>query len=81
MPLYDYHCSCNHSFEAMKPIADRYTAECPECGADAKMELSAPRISLDGTDPSFPGEYMKWESTRKQKMAQEKKDSAYDPSS
>lgn len=40
MPLYEFRCSCGHRFEAIKPIEDRDTAICPECGWPASKKLS-----------------------------------------
>jgi len=41
MPLYVYQCpKCGTNFEAQKPITDRETAKCPQCGADAQKMMS-----------------------------------------
>lgn len=62
MPLYDCKCINGHSFEKMiKMILRDSILECPECGEDATTVVSPVRSKLDGTDPSWPGAYMKWE--------------------
>jgi putative FmdB family regulatory protein len=48
---------------------------CPECGAEARFIISAPRISLEGLTGDFPGAYDRWEKVRKQKQKQEEKKS------
>jgi hypothetical protein len=35
-----------------------------ECGGLADRIIGMPRVSLDGTDPGFPGAYEKWAKTR-----------------
>lgn len=51
-----------HSFEKMmKMDARHHLLVCPECGEKANMVASPVRSKLDGTDPSLPGAYMKWE--------------------
>lgn len=48
MPLYNYHCSCGHDFEAMKPIAERFwTDPCPSCGSSDEniaLVIHSPRL-------------------------------------
>lgn len=74
MPLYDYWCrECNSTFEASRKIADRESCECPKCGATADKLVSAPTVALDGTDPSFPGAYLKWGNDYKKRVAQAQK--------
>lgn len=76
MPTYDYQCTdCGSHYEAFRKIADRATSDCPHCGGLGAQQVSAPQVKLDGTDPSFPGEYMRWEKKHKQKLAQEMKHS------
>lgn len=79
MPLYDYQCECGNAFETLRPMSDRKSAKCPDCGAEAKFRISAPRVALDGTDPDFPGAYAKWAKNRNQKLKQEKSKSYCDP--
>lgn len=40
MPLYDYECpNCGMVFEELKPMDQRHTAPCPQCGGKAKMVI------------------------------------------
>jgi len=73
MPIYSYRCNCGNEFDHMQRMDDRLQAECPECNEQAKQMITPVRCKLDGTDPDFPGEYMKWERKRSQHMAQERK--------
>lgn len=38
MPFYDYECSVHGWFEEIRPVADRYLAPCPECGAECRYD-------------------------------------------
>jgi putative FmdB family regulatory protein len=39
--LYEYHCQdCQLKFEARRPINERQTAECPQCGQLAPKVMS-----------------------------------------
>lgn len=51
------------------------TITCPQegCTEDADRIISPVRSNLDPCSGDFPGATMKWESKRKQKMAQERK--------
>lgn len=70
MPLYDYKCTeCGTNFEANRRIADREASDCPHCGGLGAQQISAPLVSLDGTDPSFPGAYNAWAKKRKTTLA------------
>lgn len=74
MPLYDYYCErCDTVFETIRPMAERQTSECPECGDTCKMKLTAPTVALDPISGDFPGATMAWEKKREQKMKQEVK--------
>jgi hypothetical protein len=39
---------------------------CPQCGHTMIRLMGMPRVSLDGTDPDFPGAYAKWANVREQ---------------
>lgn len=42
MPMYDYQCpKCGAAFEELRPLAERDTAPCPECGATAQKQISS----------------------------------------
>jgi len=74
MPLYEYNCkTCDKIFEALAKMDDRLFHECPECGETCNMKISAVRSALDPISGDFPGETIKWERNRKQKMKQEAK--------
>lgn len=61
--LYEYKCiQCQHEFEAQRKIAERETAECPECGGQGQQEIrTVPGFELRGTD--WPGKKIKSNST------------------
>ena len=40
MPTYDYQCSEGHSFELFQKMSDEPVASCPECGAEARRQIS-----------------------------------------
>ena len=40
MPTYDYECPEGHRFERFQKMTDDPVAECPECGAEAKRQIS-----------------------------------------
>lgn len=73
MIIFDFRCeTCDNKFEKLVS-SDTYEVNCTQCDGTAKRCVSTPRVMLDGTDPSFPGEWGKWDRKRKQKMAQEAK--------
>lgn len=42
MPLYDYRCPhCDHAFEELRPLAERASAPCPQCGRKAEKQISS----------------------------------------
>lgn len=75
MPTYSYDCrNCNKTHDMIRKINDRANpGVCPHCGGKTQYVISAPRVALDGTDPSFPGAWHSWEKKREQKMKQERK--------
>lgn len=77
MPLYDFKCrTCGHKQEEFRAIEEREEpSNCNKCGEETTPVVSPTRTMLDGTDPSFPGEWMKWERKHRQKLAQEIKQS------
>jgi putative FmdB family regulatory protein len=73
MPLYEYECASCGIFEEFRNIDEREKSiACPDCGKRAYYRISAPRIKLDGCDPSFPGAYQKWAKKREAKMKVER---------
>lgn len=61
--LRDFACECGHVTER---FIDSQVDEvqCSECGGMAKRVISFGTISLDGTNPDFPGAYDKWARVR-----------------
>ena len=50
MPLYEYRCpKCDRAFERIQKFSDRPRAKCPDCGGNAKRQLSASSIRFKGT--------------------------------
>ena len=69
---FDFRCNdCSHTFEDL--VKPDVNPSCPKCEGETKRLISAPTISLPGTDPGFPGEYEKWEKKRRKKAAEDKK--------
>lgn len=62
----------NHLFETFIDSEAR-VAVCPHCGELSNRIVSTPRIALDGCSGDFPGESMKWERKRAEKLKQERK--------
>lgn len=47
MPLYDYKCEfCGSIFEALRLVALRETAKCPNCKGEGKKQVSIPNVIL-----------------------------------
>jgi putative FmdB family regulatory protein len=71
--LFDFVCNnCSEKFERLVDSQIKDTL-CPSCGNTASRIISPVRTRLDGTDPAFPGEYMKWPKKREEKLKQEQK--------
>jgi hypothetical protein len=61
--LRDFRCrSCGETFE--RYIDNNIEQVTCECGGLADRIIGMPRVSLDGTDPGFPGAYSKWGKVR-----------------
>ncbi len=61
--LRDYCCrSCEVVFERF--IENNIEQVTCECGGLADRMVGMPRVSLDGTDPGFPGAYSRWADVR-----------------
>lgn len=73
MPLYEFVCPhCNAVIEKIC-ASDVYVQSC-DCGTLAKRIISIPTIKLDGTDPGFPGAYMKWGNDREKRAEKKARD-------
>lgn len=71
--LFDFRCTdCESKFDALVSTATK-SMQCPVCHGHAKRLISAPRIAIKGTDPSFPKAYADWERKNKTKLKQDKK--------
>jgi hypothetical protein len=73
--MFDFQCDEGHTHEAYVDSEVR-SNPCPECGKPAVRLISTPHVKLDGTSGAFPGEYMKWERKRAEKLAVERKRAA-----
>ena len=49
MPLYEYECPKDGTFELMQKFSDPPLAACPTCGGPVEKLLSAPAIQFKGT--------------------------------
>ncbi len=49
MPLYEYECPKDGTFERMQKFSDPPLTHCPRCGAPVEKLLSAPAIQFKGT--------------------------------
>lgn len=49
MPLYEYECPRDGTFELMQKFSDPPLAACPTCGGPVEKLLSAPAIQFKGT--------------------------------
>lgn len=70
--LRDFVCNeCEAEYE--KYIDSEVTFIVCDCGAFAYRVIGMPHVSLDGTDPSFPGAYDKWARVREDNAKQKAK--------
>jgi putative FmdB family regulatory protein len=49
MPLYDYRCENEHTFEVMQRMSDDPITECEVCGAPVQRVLHAPAVHFKGS--------------------------------
>lgn len=49
MPIYEYRCDNDHTFEAFQPMADDALDACEVCGAPARRILRAPAVHFKGS--------------------------------
>jgi putative FmdB family regulatory protein len=49
MPLYDYRCENEHTFEVMQRMSDDPITECEVCGAAVQRVLHAPAVHFKGS--------------------------------
>jgi hypothetical protein len=73
--IYEFVCEDSHLTERFVDSECRQST-CTVCGKPSARIISTPMVSLDGTTGAFPGEAMKWERKRAEKVAQERKRAA-----
>ena len=49
MPLYEYECPKDGTFEKIQKFSDKPLTKCPTCGGPVERLLSAPAIQFKGT--------------------------------
>lgn len=64
--LRDFRChQCSKTTERYIDATEN-EVRCPHCGGVAIRIIGMPHVTLDGTDPDFPGAYQKWASVREE---------------
>lgn len=56
MPTYEYLCACGERFDAVKQMAERHVAKCPECGSDALVVFSPKKVGVH-----LPAGFRSWD--------------------
>ena len=74
MPLYEYECPNDGTFEKMQKFSDPPLTHCPKCGAKVEKLLSAPAIQFKGTG-WYVTDYARKSEGGKDKGSSEKKES------
>jgi putative FmdB family regulatory protein len=49
LPLYEYECPKDGTFEQIQKFSDKPLAKCPKCGGPVERLLSAPAIQFKGS--------------------------------
>ena len=49
MPIYEYRCDNDHTFEAFQSMSEDPLAACEVCGASARRVLHAPAVHFKGS--------------------------------
>ena len=73
--IFEFVCTEGHLFDKFVDSECRAT-DCKECGKEATRIISTPMVKLEGVTGDFPGEAMKWERKRAEKIAAERKSAA-----
>jgi len=63
--LNDYVCDKCNTVQERFLDGEVIAVDCA-CGNVARKVTAAPRVALDGTDPSFPGAYDRWARVREE---------------
>ena len=71
--LRDFKCEKNHITERFLD-SEIKTIDCPICEKTSHRMLGYGTISLDGTNPDFPGAYEKWARVREQRARKHKRE-------
>ena len=74
MPLYEYHCVKDGTFELVRKFSDPPLEKCPTCGGPIEKLLSAPAIQFKGTGWYITDYARKGDSAGAKDGAGEKKD-------
>ncbi len=80
MPLYEYECPKDGTFERIRKFSDPPLTACPTCGGPIEKLLSAPAIQFKGTGWYITDYARKSGSGESAKAAKEKSESAKDTS-
>jgi len=73
--MFEFCCEHGHITEAYIDSEVR-TIVCEVCDEPAERIVSRPMVKLEGVTGDFPGEYMRWERKRAEKLKQEQKKNA-----
>lgn len=49
MPVYEYRCSSGHGYEKTEGFDAPTVQSCPDCGAEARRQLSLPAVIFKGS--------------------------------
>jgi putative FmdB family regulatory protein len=80
LPLYEYECPKDGTFERIRKFSDPPLTACPTCGGPIEKLLSAPAIQFKGTGWYITDYARKSGSGESAKAAKEKSESAKDAS-
>lgn len=70
MPLYQYECSCGHTFEELAKVEERESVPCPKCGVTGKPTIAPAHFDYRmGVDLDFPTMADKWAKLQRQKAS------------
>lgn len=76
MLLRDFFCDVCGAEQERYVSSDTTRVPC-KCGHEARRIIGMPRVSLDGTDPGFPGAYDRWATIRENNAAEKRKKSYF----
>lgn len=73
--MFEFCCEHGHITEVYIDSEIR-TIACDVCDEPAERIISQPMVKLEGVTGDFPGEYLRWERKRAEKLKQEQKKNA-----